>query len=132
MAAVLFVCRHNACRSRIAETLGRTLAPASWVVDSAGSHPSELFDAKAEAVLARHGLTMRRRKPQGFSALAPRTWDVVVDISCEKAGKGVPARSYREWDLADPQDGPGELYSRLFRKLERRIRALFNVIQPGA
>ncbi|MBI5240259.1 MAG: low molecular weight phosphatase family protein [Elusimicrobia bacterium] len=131
MPAVLFVCRHNACRSQIAEALGRKLAPASWVIDSAGSHPTARTDPKARAILRRHGLGMRRRKPQGFAALGPRIWDFVVDISCEGAGRQVPAKNCLEWDLADPLDGPMDLYKRLYEELESRIRDLFRGIQAG-
>lgn len=131
MPAVLFVCRHNACRSQIAEALGRRLAPPNWVIESAGGHPTAAVDPKARAILRQNGLGMHRRKPQGFAALKPRTWDFVVDISCEKSGQGVPAKSYVEWDLADPLDGPMELYKRLYEELESRIRDLFRGIQAG-
>ena len=130
MPAILFVCRHNACRSQIAEALGRKLAPEDWGIESAGSHPPKDLDPKAVAILRRYGIRMHRHTPQGFSTLEPRTWDFVVDISCEKAGKGVSAKNYVEWDLADPLDGPMDLYKRLFDDLESRIRDLFRGIQP--
>ena len=131
MPAILFVCRHNACRSQIAEALGRRLAPADWVVESAGAHPTAAVDPKARAILRRHGLGMRRRKPQGFAALKSRTWDFVVDISCEGSGQGVPTDNYIAWDLADPLDGPMDLYKRLYDELESRIRDFFRGIQKG-
>ncbi len=89
MPSILFVCRHNACRSQIAEAIGRRTAPESWVIDSAGSHPTARVDHKAVAILGRNGLGMRRPKPQGFSDLALKEWDFVVDLSCEKAGDKV-------------------------------------------
>ena len=131
MPSILFVCRHNACRSQIAEAIARKAAPRSWIVDSAGSHPTTQVDPKAVAILRRNGLRMRRRKPQGFPALTPRRWDFVVDISCEKAGEDVPAKDYLTWDLPDPLDGPMDLYKRLFGELRRRVRDLFREIQRG-
>ena len=129
---ILFVCRHNACRSQIAEAIGRKSAPESWVLDSAGSHPTTHVDPKAVAILRKNGLGMRRRTPQGFSALVPRTWDFVVDISCEGSGAKVPTKNYIEWDLPDPLDGPMDLYQRLFDELEGRVRDLFHGIPGGA
>ncbi|MDD5628214.1 MAG: hypothetical protein PHU21_04055 [Elusimicrobia bacterium] len=131
MPAILFVCRHNACRSQIAEAIGRQAAPGSWVIDSAGSHPTERVDPKAVAILRLHGLRMRRRKPQGFAVLARRDWDCVVDISCEDAAAPVPARRRVAWDLPDPLDGPMVLYKRLFDELTERIRDLFRDIQDA-
>lgn len=129
--SILFVCRHNACRSQIAEAIGHRLAPASWAIDSAGAHPTAQVDPKAVAVLQKNGLGMRRRTPQGFPALAPRTWDFVVDISCEKSGAKVPTKNYVEWDLPDPLDGPMDLYDRLFADLHGLIRDLFCGIERG-
>ena len=130
--SILFVCRHNACRSQIAEAIGHKLAPGDWVIDSAGSHPTTQVDPKAVSILRAHGLGMRRRKPQGFSALALKEWDFVVDISCEESGKGMKPKNYVEWDLADPLDGPMDLYKHLFDELSDRIRDLFRGIQKVA
>ena len=132
MAAILFVCRHNACRSQIAEAIGRKLAPESWIIESAGSHPTTQVDPKAAGILRRYCLGMHRGKPQGFSALTVKEWDFVVDISCEKAAKDVPTKHYFEWDLQDPQDGPMDLYKCLFDDLEDRIRTLFREVQTGS
>ena len=129
MPSILFVCRHNACRSQIAEAIGRKAAPESWVIDSAGAHPTTHVDSKAAAILRRNGLGMHRRKPQGFPELALKEWDFVVDISCERSGLNVPTKNYLEWDLPDPLDGPMDLYKRLFEDLHERIRDLFRGIQ---
>lgn len=132
MPSILFVCRHNACRSQIAEAIGLQFAPESWVIDSAGSHPTTQVDPKAAAILEQNELRMRRRKPQGFASLPRIEWDFVVDISCEKAGEKVPTKNYLEWDLPDPLDGPMALYKRLFEDLHQRIRDLFRGIQRGS
>ncbi|MBI5244131.1 MAG: low molecular weight phosphatase family protein [Elusimicrobia bacterium] len=129
MPSILFVCRHNACRSQIAEAIGRELAPKSWVIDSAGSHPTAQVDPKAAAILKEFGLEMWRNRPQAFSQLVLKEWDYVVDISCEKSGINVPAKNYLKWDIPDPLDGPMPFYSRLFDSLSERINDLFRAIQ---
>ncbi|MFA6091555.1 MAG: low molecular weight phosphatase family protein [Elusimicrobiota bacterium] len=130
--SILFVCRHNACRSQIAEAIGRKLAPGSWIIDSAGAHPTEQVDPKAVEILKLNGLKMRRSNPQGFPSLPLIRWDYVADISCEESGEKVPAKNYIEWDLPDPLDGPMDLYALLFRALEDRISSLFNEIRKGS
>lgn len=127
--SILFVCRHNACRSQIAEAIGRSQAPVSWVVSSAGSHPAAQTDPKAGQILRLHGLGMANNKPKGFPELPSLAWDYVVDISCEKAGAAVRTENYIAWDLPDPLDGPMGLYERLFEDLTTRIRDLFHTIQ---
>ena len=132
MAAILFVCRHNACRSQIAEAIGRIQAPVSWVLSSAGSNPTTQTDPKAGQVLRLHGLGLANGKPKGFLVLPLIEWDYVVDISCEKAGASVRTKNYVAWDLADPLDGPMELYEKLFSDLNTRIRELFRGIEESA
>lgn len=122
--AILFVCLHNACRSRIAETIARDKAPGSWIIDSAGAEPSEGVDPKAVEILRRSGLVMRKGKPQRLDDFMFPEWDCVVDISCARVCARVPARKRVEWDIPDPHDGPMERYERLFSELERRVTSL--------
>ena len=59
MAAVLFVCLGNICRSPMAEGILRARPEASgWTIDSAGTaghHAGEHADPRTERVLRRHG-----------------------------------------------------------------------------
>ncbi|MGH7151139.1 MAG: low molecular weight phosphatase family protein [Planctomycetota bacterium] len=123
MPSILFLCRHNACRSQIAEALCRSLAPA-WIVASAGSRPSADVDPKAVEVLRRHGLAMATPRPKGVSGVPPRRWDLVVCMGCDGAGSRLPATRYVEWGVEDPNDGPLETYEALFRDLSERVGRL--------
>ncbi len=59
MAAVLFVCLGNICRSPMAEGILRARPEAAgWTIDSAGTaghHAGEHADPRTERVLRRHG-----------------------------------------------------------------------------
>ncbi len=129
MPSILFVCVHNACRSQIAEAICRGSAPGSWVMASAGSHPSEQVDPKAVSILKRHDLSMRAPKPKGFADLPITQWDYVVGMGCGDECPVVPARKFIVWDIPDPRDGPMELYEALFEDLTSRIRKLIQEIK---
>ncbi|MEK7745484.1 MAG: low molecular weight phosphatase family protein [Elusimicrobiota bacterium] len=122
--SILFVCMHNACRSQIAEALCRSKAPSSWALSSAGLRPSEGVDPKAARILEEHGLRIREAKPKGFDSLGGREWDCVVEVGCPPAKGLVPAREIRHWNIADPLDGPMELYVELYAKLEKQVAEL--------
>ena len=122
--SILFVCMHNACRSQIAEALCRSKAPLSWALSSAGLRPSEGIDPKAARILEEHGLRMREAKPKGFDSLGGREWDCVVEEGCPPAKGLVPAREIRHWNIADPLDGPIELYAALYSELDARVADL--------
>ncbi len=123
MPSILFLCRHNACRSQIAEAVCRSLAP-GWEVASAGSRPSADVDRKAVEILRRHGLAMATPRPKGVPGLPPRRWDVVVCMGCDGAGARLPTARYVEWGVEDPNDGPLEIYETLFRDLSERVGGL--------
>jgi protein-tyrosine-phosphatase len=129
MPSILFVCIHNACRSRIAEAVCKSLTPGDWVIASAGSNPSAGVDPKAAEVLKRHQLVMPSAPPKGFADLPAVPWDYVVGMGCGDSCPYVPARKFIEWDIPDPHDGPMSLYEALFNDLDKRIRGLIQEIQ---
>ncbi|MCI0588241.1 MAG: low molecular weight phosphatase family protein [Planctomycetes bacterium] len=131
MPSALFLCRHNACRSQIAEAVCRSLAPA-WDVASAGSRPSADVDRKAVEILRRHGLAMASPRPKGVPGLPSRRWDVVVCMGCDGAGAGLPSGRYVEWPVEDPSDGPIEIYEALFRELSERVGGLVREAESPA
>ena len=121
MPSILFVCIHNACRSQIAQAICRKLAPDSWMIASAGIRPSLQVDPKAVQILGKHGLAMTQPKPIGFAQLPIASWDYLVDISCSSNHLPVVAQKTLRWELADPMDGPLDLYQSLYDELQSRI-----------
>lgn len=100
------------------------MAP-GWTVASAGFNPSALVDRKAVEVLRTHCLAMNSAKPKGFQELPAVEWDYVVGMGCgDRCPLGLRTRTFIEWDIPDPEDGPMELYRALYNDLERRIRNL--------
>lgn len=127
--SLLFVCVHNACRSQIAEAIARKMAPDSWLIASAGSNPSTQVDPKAVEVLRQYRLAMAFPKPKGFSDLPNQQWDYVVGMGCGDQCPFVPAKKFIAWDIADPSDGPMELYQALYDDLSDRIKRLTEEIR---
>ncbi|MBI3621836.1 MAG: low molecular weight phosphatase family protein [Nitrospirae bacterium] len=130
MPSILFVCLHNACRSRIAEAICTSLAPDSWTIASAGTQPSAEVDLKAVDILRQHRLAISTARPKGFDALPAVQWDCHVDMTCGEAPHTIPARTRLTWDLPDPLDGPMTRYEELFQELTARIRNLIQELQP--
>ena len=98
---------------------------AGWTVASAGSNPSAKVDPKAMEILRRHGLAMNAPKPKGFQELPAVEWDYVVGMGCgDMCPVGLRTRTFIEWDIPDPEDGPMGLYGALYDNLQRRIGRL--------
>ncbi len=75
------MCRMNAVRSPMAETLARSLLPGTYVA-SAGIRPGER-DPFVDAVLDEVGLTLGRHAPHSLDELEDDYFDLIVTLAPE-------------------------------------------------
>ena len=80
--SVLFMCRMNAVRSPMAETLARSLLPPGTYVASAGIRPGER-DPFVDAVLGEVGLSLGRHAPHSLDELEDDYFDLIVTLAPE-------------------------------------------------
>ena len=76
------MCRMNAVRSPMAETLARSLLPAGTYVASAGIRPGER-DPFVDAVLGEVGLSLGRHAPHSLDELEDDYFDLIVTLAPE-------------------------------------------------
>jgi len=79
--SILFMCRMNAVRSPMAETLARSLLPGTYVA-SAGIRPGER-DPFVDAVLGEVGLSLGRHAPHSLDELEDDYFDLIVTLAPE-------------------------------------------------
>ena len=80
--SILFMCRMNAVRSPMAETIARSLLPAGTYVASAGVRPGER-DPFVDAVLSEVGLSLGRHAPHSLDELEDDYFDLIVTLAPE-------------------------------------------------
>ena len=122
---VAFVCTHNACRSQIAEALGRKLASDVFESYSAGTELRDSINSDAQRLmLESHGIDMAgcgQRSKLVADIPAP---DVVVFMGCEVRCPNVPSEYSEDWGIADPTGkGDGE-FLEVIEEIERRVLML--------
>ena len=76
------MCRMNAVRSPMAETLARSLLPSGTYVASAGIRPGER-DPFVDAVLGEVGLSLGRHAPHSLDELEDDYFDLIVTLAPE-------------------------------------------------
>jgi protein-tyrosine-phosphatase len=122
---VLFVCVHNAGRSRMAEAFFNQLASDRYRGESAGTKPAkrphqEVMDAMAEVHLPiddRPGTLLTQEMTDGAR--------LVVGMGCD-VKDACPALSapLEEWPLADPKGKSPEDVAEIRDLIEMRVRNL--------
>lgn len=117
---VLFICRHNAARSQMAEALLNNMAGDRFQAESAGLEPGEL-NPYAIRVMAEMGIDISRKKPQSVfdMYLKGQLYNFVItvcDIKEEDKCPVFPGISQRlHWSFPDPASFSGS-ESEIMRK----------------
>ena len=137
MAAVLFVCLGNICRSPMAEGILRSRSEAAgWLIDSAGTaghHAGERADPRTETVLRRHGqqFTHAARAVTAedfsrFEVLLAMDGDNLADLRrrCPPAFQGklvLALDPLGGGDVPDPYYGGSDGFDRVHEMLTRAV-----------
>lgn len=123
-----FICVHNACRSQMAEALGRHLAGATFNSFSAGTTVAARIDPQAARTMAdlyQLDLSAQFSKPL---AQLPAL-DIVITMGCEVDCPMVPCRYREDWGLADPTGQSSAVYRACAETIAAKILDLQKRIQ---
>ena len=130
MKGLLFLCLANSARSQIAEGLARQQFGRSVVVQSAGSHPSEVSPC-AVRVMREVGIDISEQTSKSVDTIEPDTIDTVVTLCAEEVCPAFVQLTRRlHWALVDPASATGTEDERLqcFRgvrdEIARRMKSL--------
>lgn len=126
---VLFLCVANSARSQLAEGIGRSLAPSSVRVSSAGSEPGSVR-TQAVTVLAEIGIDISHHRSSGIDEVE-RPVDAVVTLCAEEVCPVWLGDAWRvHWGLPDPAAETGKEEDRLaaFRAVRETLRERLAVL----
>ena len=121
---VLFVCVHNAGRSRMAAALLERYASGRVHVRSAGSEPADQLNPAVIEAMAEVGVDISRERPKLLSDDAVQSADVVITMGCGDACPFFPGRRYLDWELEDPAGRPLTEVRGIRDEIDARVRAL--------
>jgi phosphate transport system protein len=100
---VLFLCRHNAARSQMAEAWAIKLFPVGVRIWSAGSQPNATIDARTVLVMREVGIDISSSRPKSLSEIPMGDVDTVITLCAEENCPLLPgALSHEAWELPDP------------------------------
>ena len=134
---IVFVGEHNACRSQMAEAVGRSLNQPRFIFSSAGLDPRAI-DAPTLAFLEKKGLDTSRLAPKAIYQVPDLDhYQVIVGVAKEaqQAFPRTPRKMvYIDWSMDDPsrvrgsQDEVRAAYEAAFRFLSSNVRDLVGAV----
>lgn len=129
---LIFLCTGNSCRSQMAEGFARACAPASLIVESAGTSPSSVHPLAARVMLEA-GIDIGSQCSKGLDAVQLDAADLVVTLCGDAAEQCpvLPRKTRRHhWPIPDPAriaGTEGELLA-AFRQIRDIIAARVNLL----
>jgi len=121
---VAFICVHNACRSQVAEALGKHLAGNVFESYSAGTEVKEQINPDAVRLMKQlYGIDMEKsQQPKLLEALPPV--DIVITMGCNVTCPYLPAKRREDWGLEDPTGKADDEFIDFIKTVEGKIIAL--------
>jgi len=118
---VAFICVHNACRSQVAEALGKHLAGNVFESYSAGTEVKEQINPDAVRLMKQlYGIDMEKsQKPKLLEALPPV--DIVITMGCNVTCPYLPAKRREDWGLEDPTGKADDEFIDFIKTVEGKI-----------
>jgi arsenate reductase len=133
--SVLFVCTHNSARSIMGEALLRAKGGDDFVVESAGTEPSEVRPLTLR-VLEEAGLPTDGLRSKSIQEFMGREFDYVITV-CDSARQNCPVFPGEgdrfHWGYPDPSAATGteeerlEAFRKVFTAMSQRIDLFLNV-----
>ena len=129
---VLFVCKHNAGRSQMAQALFERYAPANVRAESAGTEPAAEIWPPVVQAMRELGIELAGRTPKQLTVEMQQRASWAVTMGCGDACPYVPS-TVMDWSLPDPSGKPLDEVRRVRDQIEQRVRDLISTyIDPRA
>lgn len=128
---VAFVCTHNACRSQIAEALGKWYGKDVFDSYSAGTDiAAEIHPVAVEAMMDVYGIDMTLEQYPKTLDEIPQP-DILISLGCGATGPEHEARFVEEWEIIDPTGKEKDAFLDTITILEDKVKYLVDLIIRG-
>jgi arsenate reductase len=126
---ILFLCVHNACRSQIAEALGKHFWGDRYEFYSAGTETKAQINQDAVAMMKRlYGIDMEKSQYSKTIDQVPAP-DFVISMGCEVGCPYVGRALDDNWGIEDPTGKGEECFVSVIGKIAEKIRGIEDIIQ---
>ena len=121
---VAFICVHNACRSQIAEALGKALASDVFESYSAGTETKPQINQDAARLMKElYGIDMEQSQYSKLISEIPEP-DIAISMGCNVGCPFIGRPFDDNWKLDDPTGKSDEEFKKVIDEIRRRILSL--------
>ena len=121
---VAFICVHNACRSQIAEALGKALASDVFESYSAGTETKPQINQDATRLMKElYGVDMEQTQYSKLISEIPEP-DIAISMGCNVGCPFIGRPFDDNWGLDDPTGQSDEEFKTVMEEIRLRILAL--------
>ncbi len=129
---VAFLCKHNSCRSQIAEALAKKLASDVMEVYSAGVASGKEISSRAIRILkTEYNISLLEDGHYTKLISDIPEVDVVIYMGCNIECVSVPCQIELDWGVESASDGSDESFIEMIKIIESRVLKLRNDIITG-
>jgi arsenate reductase (thioredoxin) len=126
-----FICTHNACRSQMAEALGRKYGAALFDSCSAGTKPASSIDPTARRLMKElYHMDMEKEQFPKSILRIPHP-DILISMGCVRDCPWMGRPFDEDWQLEDPAGKDEEIYLAVIRKIDAKVHALAEKVKAG-
>lgn len=123
---IAFLCVHNSCRSQIAEALGNRLVGEYFECYSAGTETKTQINQDAVRIMKElYGIDMEQTQYSKTIDKIP-TPDIVISMGCDVGCPYIGRAFDDNWGLPDPTGQNDEVFKRVIKQIEEKIRTLYD------
>ncbi|MEG0330704.1 MAG: arsenate reductase ArsC [Longicatena sp.] len=121
---VAFICVHNACRSQIAQALGKHYASDVFESYSAGTQVQTHINQDACRLMkTRYQIDMEKTQESKLISTLPNV-DIVITMGCNVSCPNLSCRYQEDWGLEDPSGKSDDEFNEIISKIEYNIKEL--------
>lgn len=122
---VAFICVHNACRSQIAEALGKKFGSEKFEFYSAGTEIKSTINPDAVRLMKEHyNIDMEEKQYSKLLKDIPPV-DIVVTMGCNVQCPALPCEHREDWGLEDPSGKSDSEFLKVIQIIEAKIKDVF-------
>ncbi len=120
-AKIAFICKHNSCRSQIAEALGRHYCGDDFESYSAGSEAKGKIDEMALRLMKEmYGIDMEKKQYPKLCEDIPKP-DILVSVGHGAVCHEVAGGYDQEWGIEDPTGMDEAFYKKIIKQIEQKV-----------